>query len=102
MALDLDHPIHQAFLRLSHATGHPWPPDPYLGSLARLRLLQAMMRARLAILEAKLSILDRLFAQYERTQDEAADLVLMIDDLAAAAEYIARDAAREKPNSPWA
>lgn len=102
MALDLDHPIHQAFLRLSQAMGRPWPPDPFLGSLARLRLLQAMMRAHLAILEAKLSILDRLFAQYDRTQAEAAELLRAIDDLAEAAEYIARDAAREKQHSPWA
>lgn len=101
MPLDLDHPLHQLLLRWSQKIGEPWPPDPYLGALARASVLAESARLYNYDLDAKMAELQAARATVDRLQGEARTLRDTADTFIQGAEYMVREAAREKSMSPW-
>lgn len=101
MALDLDHPIHQMMLRWSQRIGIAWPPDPYLGALARCKIMTREAELLSDDLDVKLRELEAARVVVDRLQSEARSIRDDHDRVVSATLYMLSEAAREKPHSPW-
>jgi hypothetical protein len=101
MALDYDHPIHQKLLRISQWLGNPWPPDPYLGSLARLTFLRSRVPLEVARLERLVRRLELIKKVHDRVHAQTVQALADLNEILDAYEYVARDCARERDGCAW-
>lgn len=101
MALDFTHPVHQWLLRISQELGRPWPPDAWLGSVARFGFLRALRAEDERKLDAKLAEMDRIAADFERARAEALALLSNLNASVDAASYVGDDIVRERDSSNW-
>lgn len=94
-------PVDRLLRLLALDAGRPWPPDPYLA--AKLKGLFACERARALYpeIERKITELEALRAMHELVQEEARELLELVDGWTAVGEEYARVMARAAPASPW-